>query len=115
LQLWIDFNCARSIIRVRDNMFYLRPYILLYAVRVTGAVDGTVVPRDAYPVLTLTSSTDTAYGLPRWDGSFKIRGLNDGEYSLFINASNGYKDTTITGISVTAGNVVHLGTIELHK
>ncbi len=115
LQLWLDFDVARSIIRVRDNMFYLRPFIYLYAVRVTGTVQGKVVPREAFPVLTLFNSQDTAYALPNREGEFKIRGLNDGDYSLFVNASNGYQDTTINNISVAAGKVVKLGTIELHK
>jgi len=115
LQLWMDFDVTRSIIRVRDNMFYLRPVIYLFAVRVTGSIQGTVVPRDAFPVVTVYNDKDTAYALPNREGQFKVRGLDDGDYNVFFNASNGYKDTTISNVSVSAGMEVKLGKIELHK
>ncbi|PWT98624.1 MAG: hypothetical protein C5B52_11925 [Bacteroidetes bacterium] len=115
LQLWLDFDVMRSIIRLSDNQFYLKPVIYLYAVRVTGSIQGIVKPRDAFPVISVYNDKDTAYALPNWEGEFKVRGLSDGEYNVFINASNGYKDTTITGVSVTAGQVVKLNPLELHK
>ena len=115
LQLWMDFDVLKSVIRVRDNQFYLRPVINLYAVRVTGSIQGTISPLDAFPVVTVYNNNDTAYALPNRVGQFKVRGLDDGEYNVFINASNGYKDTTITNVAVSAGNEVKLGKIELHK
>jgi hypothetical protein len=46
---------------------------------------------------------------------FMVRGLDEGSYSVYVNASNGYQDTTITGVSVKAGQTVDLGALRLHK
>ncbi len=58
---------------------------------------------------------DTAYAFPWKDGRFKVRGLDSGTYSVYVNAGNGYKDTTINNVSVTVGKETDLGTITLHK
>lgn len=116
LHLWLDFDVARSIIRLYNGQFYLRPVFHFFTVSTTGAIEGEVVPREAMPVISVYNSTDTAYALP-WhdDGGFKVRGLKEGSYTVFVNASNGYADTTITNVSVTAGKETELGKITLHK
>jgi len=115
LQLWMDFDISRSVIRVRDNMFYLRPFIRIFTRKASGEIEGRVLPKDAFTVITATSSNDTAYAIPGRDGEYKMRGLNPGTYSVFFNASNGYKDTTITGVNVTLGKETNLGTLTLKK
>ncbi|RTL57405.1 MAG: DUF4382 domain-containing protein [Sphingobacteriales bacterium] len=116
IHLWLDFDIARSIIRTYNGKFYLRPVFHFYTISTTGAIEGEVVPREAVPVISVYNSTDTAYALP-WheDGGFKVRGLKEGTYSVFINAGNGYADTTITNVKVTAGKETELGKIRLHK
>jgi len=114
-QLWLDFDGLHSIIRVRDNEFVLRPVIHLFIIRASGGIEGKITPREAFPVISIFNGTDTAFALPRGDGEFKVRGLDAGKYSVFINASNGYQDTTITNVSVSVGKTVDLGTIKLHK
>jgi hypothetical protein len=114
-RLWLDFDCGRSIIRLRDGEFYLNPFIHAFIVKETGVVKGIVKPFAAWPVITVYNGTDTAYALPFGDGQFKVRGLKTGTYSVFVNTSNGYKDTTITNVSVTVGKDTDLGTITLHK
>lgn len=115
VRLWLDFDCMRSIIRVRDNEFFLNPFIRVFTVKATGSVAGRVTPWDAYPVITAYNGSDSSYALPDKFGNFKLRGLDAGTYSVFINASNGYADTTITGVTVTANHEVWLGNIQLHK
>ncbi|MBI2729888.1 MAG: DUF4382 domain-containing protein [Sphingobacteriales bacterium] len=116
LHLWLDFDIARSIIRLNNGQFYLRPVFHLYTVSTTGSIEGVVVPGEALPVISVYNSTDTAYAIPWHDGGgFKVRGLKDGTYTLFVNASNGYADTTITNISVVAGKKTEIGKITLHK
>lgn len=101
-RLWLDFDLGRSIVRVHDNEFFLNPFIRFFTVKTTGSVSGIVMPKDAFPVISVFNGTDTSYALPNGDnGAFKVRGLNAGTYSVFINASNGYADTTITGVNVT--------------
>lgn len=115
LQLWMDFDISRSVIRVRDNMFYLRPFIRIFTRKASGEIEGRVLPKDAFTVITATSSNDTAYAIPGREGEYKMRGLNPGTYSVFFNASNGYKDTTITGVNVTLGKETNLGILTLKK
>ncbi|MCL6523880.1 MAG: DUF4382 domain-containing protein [Thermoflavifilum sp.] len=114
-RLWIDFDAGRSVIKVRDGSFYLKPFIRAFVVSNMGIVQGFVLPMDAYPVITLYNNTDTLYALPRKDGFFKIWGVDAGTYSLFVNTSNGYRDTTISNIQVTARHVTDVGTIHLSK
>ncbi len=114
-QLWLDFNVGKSIIKVRNGEFYLKPYIRLFVTKVTGSIEGRITPKDAYAVVSVYNATDTAYAIPFWDGKFKVRGLAPGAYTVFVNASNGYQDTTLTDITVDARRETQLPKIELHK
>lgn len=114
-RLWLDFDCGRSIVRLRNNEFYLSPFIRAFIIKESGAVKGIIKPVDAKPIISILSGTDTAYAFPWRDGRFKVRGLESGTYSVYVNAGNGYKDTTISNVSVTVGKETDLGTIMLHK
>jgi hypothetical protein len=115
-RLWLDFDVSRSVVNVSGNQFYLDPFIRIFTLATTGSVSGSVWPIfNAFPVISVYNSSDTAYALPSFNGSFMVRGLSPGTYSVFVNASNGYADTTITGVTVTAGGTIHLGEIKLHK
>lgn len=114
-QLWLDFDVSRSVIRVRDNKFYLLPVIKIFTVKTTGSLEGKVLPKEAYPVVSVYNATDTGYAIPWSNGEFKVRGLKEGTYSVFINASNGYQDTTITGVEIRRNRETELDKITLHK
>ncbi|WP_298391403.1 DUF4382 domain-containing protein [Hydrotalea sp.] len=113
-RLWLDFDVARSVIQW-NNQFYLKPVFHFFTEVTTGSISGTVVPYNAYPVLSIYSGTDTAYALPNKKGQFKVRGLQSGTYSVFVNASNGYKDTTINNINISGNSNVNIGVIQLHQ
>jgi hypothetical protein len=115
VRLWLDFDVNRSVYQGYNNEFYLRPMFRFYIVRTTASLVGRVTPMEAQPVMTLFNRKDTAYALPNREGYFKMRGLKDGTYSLFVNASNGYKDTTLTSITIAAPKETSVGTITLHK
>lgn len=66
-------------------------------------------------MITVYNDQDTSYVLPWKDGQYKVRGLKAGTYKLFVNASNGYKDTTITGITVSRGDNKKVDDIKLSK
>lgn len=114
-RIWLDFDAGRSIVRVHDGQFYLRPVIRAFAVSNTGGVKGMIHPADAFAVVSVLNDSDTSYAIPGHGGMFMVRGLDEGSYSVYVNASNGYQDTTITGVSVKAGQTVDLGAIRLHK
>lgn len=114
-RVWLDFDVARSIVKVRNGQFYLIPVIRPFVVKKTGVLEGKVQPMAALPVISVYNSSDTAYAIPDKNGSFKIRGLKEGSYTMFVNASNGYADTTLNNLSVLAGRETKLNTINLHK
>lgn len=113
-RLWLDFDVSRSIIEVNDR-FYLIPVMHTFVEKNTASVAGKVKPRDAKAVITLFNNTDTAYALPNKEGEFKMRGLKDGTYKLFVKASNGYRDTTINNVVVVQPKTTSVGVIELKK
>lgn len=114
-KIWIDFDAGHSVIRVRQGTFYLKPVLRAFAVSTTGGVKGTVLPFDAEAVISMYNATDTAYAIPGRSGMFMVRGLEEGSYTVFVNASGGYQDTTLTGVQVTAGKQTDLGVLQLHN
>lgn len=115
LRLWLDFDVTRSVVEVKRGSFVLRPYIMVWTPKITGSLSGKVTPREAYPVITVWNNADTLYALPDRGGEYKIRGLKEGQYSLFVNASNGYQDTTIANVEVKRNKETKIGSIPLHK
>lgn len=115
IRLWLDFDVSRSIVIVNNNKFYLKPVFHFFVEKSTASVSGKVKPLDAKAVITLYNNKDTAYALPNKNGEFKMRGLKDGTYSLFVNGSNNYKDTTINNIVVQAPKNTNVGVIELKQ
>lgn len=113
-RLWLDFDVRRSIIEA-NGRFYLVPVMHTFVEKNTASVAGKVKPRNAKAVITLFNNTDTAYALPNKDGEFKMRGLKDGTYKLFVKASNGYRDTTINNVVVVQPKTTSVGVIELKK
>jgi hypothetical protein len=115
LRLWLDFDIANSIIQERNNQFYLRPWIKFFTEKTTASLSGRVTPMEAKPIIVVFNNTDTAFALPNNEGYFKIRGLKEGTYTLYVNASNGYIGKTISNITVSKTKELLLGTIELKK
>lgn len=115
LQLWLDFDVQRSIIQVSRGKFILKPVIHVWTVRQTGSVSGKVLPTDAQAVITVFNSLDSLYAIPGRQGEFKVRGLKTGTYSVFVNAGNGYRDTTITDVKIERNEDTKLPTITLTK
>lgn len=113
-RLWLDFDVSRSIIEA-NGRFYLIPVMHTFVEKNTASVAGKVKPRDAKAVITLFNNTDTAYALPNKEGEFKMRGLKDGTYTLFVKASNGYRDTTINNVVVVQPKTTSVGIVELKK
>lgn len=117
LQLWLDFDAGRSIVKVSNNRFVLKPYLRIWLPDLTATIKGKVLPKEAKAVIAAIANGDTLIAIPeRNDGRFKIRGLKGSTADLFINATaGGYRDTTITGITLEAGRDKDVGTITLRQ
>jgi hypothetical protein len=115
-RLWLDFDVEHSVVMLHDNQFYLDPVIRVFTLSSTGSVSGDVNPGGALPaIISVYNGSDTAYAISGRNGQFEVRGLNPGTYSVFVNPSNGYADTTISGVTVSMGGNMALGNINLHK
>lgn len=117
LQFWLDFDAGRSIVRVHDNHFVLRPFLRVWLPAHSASIKGFVLPDSAASVVSAVFNGDTLIAIPRrHDGFFKIRGITSTSADVFINATqNNYQDTTITGVQLGAGKETDLGTIHLHQ
>ena len=116
LQLWLDFDAGRSIVKIRDNHFVIKPFLRIWLPAQTASIKGKVLPTEANAVISAIADGDTLVAIPHDDGRFKIRGLKGSTADVFINATaNGYRDTTITGVSLIKGEDTDIGTVELHN
>jgi hypothetical protein len=118
---WIDFDAAGSIRTDNsgpgnNNGFELKPRIKVFTKNKSGSIEGKVFPKAADALVMAISGTDTTMALPNDDdGEFKIFGLNTGTYTIFIDAQNGYADTTINNVQVRKGEDTHVPTVTLHQ
>lgn len=117
LQFWLDFDAGRSIVRIANNHFVLRPFLRVWVPAHTASIQGFVTPESAQAVVAAISNGDTLVAFPEHrNGFFKIRGITSTSGDVFINATaNGYQDTTITGIQLEPGKVTDIGTVHLHQ
>lgn len=113
-KVWLDFDIARSIVEV-NGAFYLRPVLKPFHDLTSGQVSGNVLPLDAKATVKLFNNTDTASAIPAKDGRFKIRALNEGIYTVSVTSANGYKEATLTNITVSKGRETRIPTITLVK
>jgi len=114
LQLYLDFDLNHSI-KYRNGEYWLKPVIKPFGRHSTGEIEGKIMPQHSFGLIKAFNSTDTAYAIPWSHGEFKIRGLNQGTYSLYIQGANGYSDTTLTNIQVNKHEDTNVGTIQLHQ
>jgi len=116
-KIWLDFDAARSIVSTGNDKHILKPVMRLYTEAVSGSIKGTVLPSEADGWVYALNGNDTiATAKPDpSDGNFLIPGLAQGTYSVAIDGSNGYNDTTYTNLNVTTGIVTDIGTVQLHQ
>lgn len=117
LQFWLDFDAGGSIVKVTQNKFVLKPKIKVFVPATTASIKGKVLPKEAKAVVSAIANGDTLIAIPfYYNGSFKIRGLRGATADVFINATaGGYRDTTITGITIRRGEDIDIGTIQLRR
>ncbi|MBL0358889.1 MAG: DUF4382 domain-containing protein [Chitinophagaceae bacterium] len=114
LQMFLDVDLSRSI-KFFNGQYWLKPVIKPFGRHSSGEIEGKVRPVGSFGTIKAFNTTDTAFALPWSEGEFKIRGLQEGTYSLFIQGINGYSDTTISNIQVTRNRDTKLVTIQLHQ
>lgn len=115
--IWIDFDGHGSIIRLRDNVFELRPRIHSFSNSHGARIEGEIKPRAALPaIVKVIAGTDTLLAVTdNDDGDFKIRGIRSSTVKLVVIPSNGYRDSTINNIQLSPGRDTKLGDIVVRQ
>lgn len=116
LQVWLDFDAGRSVVRLYNNRFILKPILRVWLPAQTAAIRGRVLPDRADAVVAAVSNGDTLVAFPNDDGWFRIRGLKGVTADVLINATaNNYRDTMIAGVPLQRGREKDIGTIQLRN
>jgi len=114
--IWLDFDAAKSIVLTGSGTYKLKPVIRAYSATTNGSVKGYILPLTSLAVVYAIDGTDTLAAIPSsTDGFFKISGMASGTYTIMVQPGiAGLAVYSQTGVSVTYGTVLDLGTITLH-
>lgn len=113
-KLWIDFDCARSVVDNGAGAYILKPVLRTFTEATSGAIKGVVSPNAANATVQAMNGVGVISAIPDpVTGEFLIRGVPDGTWSILIDANNGYIDKTINNVIVTIGQVTDVGSITL--
>lgn len=114
LQFFLDFSLSHSV-RFHNGTYWLKPVIKPFGKNSTGEIEGKIRPVNSHGLIKAYNATDTFYARSWNEGKFKIRGLHPGTYTVFVDGTNGYRDTTITSVEVRRRDDTDLGTIQLSQ
>jgi hypothetical protein len=118
-QLMMDFDVAHSIVQTGNNHYILKPTIRTSLIAAGGSIKGVVNPfnfQTGVAVFRGPNDTVTTTFNSALNGGYLVRGLAPGTYSLYFKPTNNtYRDSVVTGISVTNGNVTAVDTLRLHQ
>lgn len=113
-KLLLDFDAARSIVKTGNGKYILKPVIRATMQAQGGSVKGYVLPNTFNTSVFAIQGPDTLAGTITSSGSYMIKGLNAGTYTLgFAPSDTTYKSQTKTGIVVTNNAVTTVDTVRL--
>jgi hypothetical protein len=121
-ELILDFDAAKSIHQTGNGKYMMRPTIRLIVGDIIvppadtlGSITGRTLPAGVGATVYAIQGTDTL-GTTSNDanGNFTLASLLAGSYDVAINAADTlYRDTTLAGVSVTAGQTTNVGDVQL--
>lgn len=114
--LLLDFDAAKSIVSTGNGKYLLKPVVRGITAATSGLISGTVLPLLAHPEVLVIAGTDTVGTVADpLTGKFTVGGLGAGSYSVKFVPVVGYRDSTITNVSVNLGQNSNVGTIVLKQ
>jgi len=110
----LDFDAQRSVVLTGNGKYLLKPVVRAVMMTTAGAISGTVAPAGTATSVFAIQSPDTiASTIAAADGSFMLSALPAGTYGVAFHPDTAYRDTTISGVLVSAGNTTSVGTVQL--
>ena len=113
-KLLMDFDAGRSIVKTGNNRYILKPVIRTTLEAQGGSVKGYVLPNSFNTNVYAIQGVDTMAGTVTSSGSYFIRGLSAGSYTLaFVPSDTSYNNMNKTGIMVNTNQVTTVDTARL--
>jgi hypothetical protein len=110
----LDFDASRSVILTGNGSYMLKPVVKVLPVSTAGAITGTVEPAGTATKIFALQPPDTLGTTEaEADGRYTLSVLAAGTYSLGFHPAAGFRDTTLSGIVVTAGTTTVVDTVAL--
>lgn len=110
----LDFEADKSIVRTGNGRHQLKPVIRVFTKAVSGALKGISWPPEAKAYISVMDASDTIGTFAdTLTGEFMIVGLEEGKYSVDFEPVDGFRDTTLTDISIMYGQITQLDTMKL--
>jgi hypothetical protein len=123
-EVLIDFDAGMSIVERGRGDFLLKPVIRVSVddmdddVEVTGSITGTVTPSDIASVIyAIDSEDDSVSTQPEDDGSFILKMLEEGSFTISAvpSDSSGLQTVIVEDVVVEAGKTTDLDPIEFQE
>lgn len=110
----LDFEADKSVVRTGNGKHQLKPVIRVFTKAVTGILKGISWPPEAEAYISVKSAEDTVGTYADTvTGEFTVRGLAENAYDVDFEPTDGFRDTTLTDISVMVAKVTRLDTVKL--
>ena len=115
-KLLLDFDAARSIVKTGNGKYILKPVIHSSLEALGGSIRGYVLPNTFNTAVFAIQGTDTVTSTYTSNGSYILKGLNAGTYTLgFAPGDTTYKSQNVTSVAVTTNTVTTVDTVRLVK
>jgi hypothetical protein len=115
----LDFDANKSIVKLGNGGYKLKPVIRTIETAISGAIKGTITPIGTLAVATVTdlASLETYSTNVNIEGKFLLMGLPAGKYTLTITPDNtvipALKEVIIQDINVEIGQTKIIAPISL--
>ncbi|MFI5372181.1 MAG: DUF4382 domain-containing protein [Candidatus Eisenbacteria bacterium] len=109
----IDFDAARSIHQEGNGDYVLIPVVRIVPLTDTGNIAGIVKPIRARAWVFAIQGADTVTSTRTRLGRFTLSLLPAGDYTVSITPTAGFRDTSLTGVSVAIHRTTDVGVIQL--
>jgi len=109
----LDFDANRSVIRLGNGGYKLKPVIRTVEKAISGSIAGTIDPAGIIASVSAINGTDTFSSFVNLSGNYMIKGLLPGTYDVTINPASPYTAVTIKAVVVTAGVSTNIGQTKL--
>ena len=107
--LILDFDANQSIVLKGNGEYQLKPVIRTVSTATTGSIKGTITTLLALPAtVSVTNGLITYSSFTDSRGAFLVQGIPVGNYTVSIIPKTPYLPSSVSNVSVTAGNITQL-------